>query len=220
MALAGIVYLFGVGCLLLIERETALIEHVGLVAFGPVATAQHGYQDSLLRWLEYFNPVINLPAFFCGAVAANIYLLQQTRPMGPQEQTWAHSLVALSLVAVLATHFWLYSALAPTHGFIGRTASMLYIPLVAFLVYGLARYPDSFCARVIGCTLLVKLGETSYSIYLLHAFFGWNARDFYYLKLNPWVLWAIAICCLLAISRCSYLWFERPVQRWLRRQMF
>jgi peptidoglycan/LPS O-acetylase OafA/YrhL len=215
---AALSYGAGVGCLLVFWHYSATVEHVASVAFGPIATEKHGYQDSLIRWLNYFNPLVNLPAFVCGAVAANICLGNQEKPLEKAQQRWGAWLVAFSIVAVLGVHFWIYLELAPANAFVGRTASVLYVPLVAVLVYALARYQDGICSRAIGSSPLVKLGEASYSIYLLHAFFGWNARDYYYLQLNPWLLYVIAISCVIIISRLTYLLFERPVQRWLRRK--
>src|SRR5262249_22242063 len=72
LAVAALGYAAGIGLLLLFWHSYNTIEHVAEVAYGPIATVKHGYQDSLLRWLNYFNPIINLPAFLCGAVAANI----------------------------------------------------------------------------------------------------------------------------------------------------
>lgn len=200
-------------------RHSALIEHIASVGFGQYATEQHGYQDSLQRWLLYFNPWVNLPAFFCGALIANMYLKLKEKPLYKWEQAYGGIFTLTVSLAVLSFHFFFYLYLAPTNGFIGRTASLLIVPGIALLIFCLTRYSSTLLNRFLSISLFIKLGEASYSIYLLHAFFGWYPRDFYFLHLNPWLLYILAVSCILIISRFSYLLFERPVQRYLRKKM-
>ncbi|MGJ5813610.1 acyltransferase family protein [Paludibaculum fermentans] len=216
ISIAGFGYLVGVGLLLWFDHYSSAIDRVAEVAFGPIATVQHNYQDSLLRWLNYFNPLINLPAFVCGAVAANIHLSLKDKAPTRVEKAISGYVVTGCVVATLAAHLSVYLMIAPHNPFFGRNGSLLYVPMVTVLVYVLSHYPQALCSRAIGSKLTVKLGEASYSIYLLHAFLGWNARDYYYLNLNPWLLYITAVISILVISRISFLCFERPVQRWLR----
>ena len=198
---------------------TDTINHVALVGFGPYATESHGYQDSLLRWLYYFNPLVNLPAFFMGTIIAHIYRVTKKKALNKREQACAGWITFGSVLVVWAVHYWFFMHIGPTNGFIGRTASLLNVPLIAVMIYCLVRYSDTFINKWLSLSLFIKLGEASYSIYLLHAFFGWYARDFYYLNLNPWLLYLLAVTCILIMSRCSYVLFERPVQRFLRKKM-
>jgi peptidoglycan/LPS O-acetylase OafA/YrhL len=197
----------------------AQINYVAKVAFGPVGSAvESNYQNSFLRWLYYFNPVMNMGAFLTGNLVANLYLIQKDKPLSPTELRYGGLFTLLSLLLLLAVHLYLFT-LGLKIPFYGCTASSLYVPLVGLPLYCLVRYHHTGFVRFIGSTLPVKLGQASYSIYLLHALFAWNARDYYYLHLNPWVLYAISITCVLIISRYCYLYFERPVQRWLRVKM-
>jgi len=198
-------------------RFENVVENIALVGFGECATMHNGYQDSLLRWIYYFNPLVNLPAFFFGAALAQIHLLK--KPLNRFELRLGNWITFLSLVSMLSVHFWICLGLAPTHGFFGRTGSILVAPLMACVIFCLIRYSSTFFNRILAIPLFVKLGEASYSIYLLHAFFGWYSRDYYHFHLNPWLLYGIAMCCILIISRASYLIFERPVQKWLRNIM-
>jgi peptidoglycan/LPS O-acetylase OafA/YrhL len=200
-------------------RHSAQIDHAALIGFGTVATEQHGYQDSFMRWLYYFNPLVNLPAFFMGTLIANIYLKVKDRPLSSLEKRFAGWFTFGSISAVLAIHYFFYIILAPTNGFIGRTASVLDAPLIAIMLYCLVRYSSTLWNKCLSWSLLVKLGESSYSIYLFHAFFASYPRKFYHLNLNPWVLYTLTIVCILALSRLSYILFERPVQRFLRRKL-
>ena len=206
-------------CLIYCNRYEDVIDKIALVGFGQYATMQNGFQDSLLRWLYYFNPMVNLPAFFFGTVIANIYLIKKDNPLHRLEKKCGALFTGLSVIATLGLHFWLYLYVAPTNGFIGRTASLLTVPLIGLMICCLTRYPSTLINKCISWKLFVKLGEASYSIYLLHAFFGWYSRDFYYLGLNPWILYILAMGCILIISRCSYVIFERPIQKWLRKKM-
>ena len=42
------------------------INRIGLAIFGPAASTDNGYEDSLLRWLLYFNPAARLGEFLAG----------------------------------------------------------------------------------------------------------------------------------------------------------
>jgi peptidoglycan/LPS O-acetylase OafA/YrhL len=194
------------------------IEHVAATAFGSGATVEAGYENSLRRWLLYFNPVMNLAAFFFGLVTAHLYMVVRRHKLSRFETRFGPLLTLLSIAALLGAHFYIYLDLGARDGFYGSTGSSMYAPLVAPVIFCLVRY-SSLWRRVLETSLPVKLGQASYSIYLLHAFFGWNARDYYYLGLHPWLLWAIAVCGVMAIARVSYVCFERPAQRFLRKKM-
>jgi peptidoglycan/LPS O-acetylase OafA/YrhL len=195
------------------------IERAAFIAFGKEATVDFGYENSLIRWLVYFNPVVNLVAFFFGAVVANVYFHIKDKSISEQERIWGSALTFISVVAVICAHFFIYLDIGKANWLYGGTGSSLYVPLVAAMIFCLARYSGCLWSQMIGNPLFVNLGKASYSVYLLHAFFGWNARDFYYLNLSPWFLYAIAVSFVLCISRLCYIGFERPVMRWLRRKM-
>jgi peptidoglycan/LPS O-acetylase OafA/YrhL len=55
------------------------INRIGFAIFGSVASTDNGYEESLMRWLLYFNPVARLGEFLAGLAAAHLYLAQ--RPM-------------------------------------------------------------------------------------------------------------------------------------------
>lgn len=203
-------------CLLIINRFNHVVEHVALAGFGSYATCAHGYQDSLLRWLYYFNPIVNLPAFLFGALTANIYLSLKNHSLSSFEKKYGKQIALLSICLVLATHGILYEYFASLYSFIGYTSSLLITPLIALLIFALVRYPSSIPTKILSLPLFTKLGAASYSTYLLHAFFCFTSRKFYHLHLNPWLLYVLSILSILILSRLSYLLFERTAQRWLR----
>lgn len=193
------------------------IERVGVAMFGPTASAASGYDNSLLRWLFYFNPVARLAEFLGGLAAAQLYLAPSRRaqalnPVSASEYT------LIAILAVVLVHLWLYGMIAPTNAFIGRIASPLYGPLVATMLFFIARY-DTRWSRLLSRPLPVQLGEASYSIYMLHeivpsAFkrLGLMTTD----VATAWVTWAGALVLLALMSRMSCALFERPARRWLR----
>jgi peptidoglycan/LPS O-acetylase OafA/YrhL len=206
--------------LILCSKYTASINKAALAGFGEYATTTKGYQDSLLRWLNYFNPWVNLPAFIFGVCVAKICLLQQTKSLASIEKKWGGWFTGISILVLFISYYltyFIYTSLF--NNFVGRAGSLLYTPLIVLLIYCLVRYQDTWLNKIISCRLFVKLGLASYSIYLLHAFFGWYPRDFYYLGLNPWLLYVLAIISVLVISYFSYLLFERPAQMLIRRQL-
>jgi peptidoglycan/LPS O-acetylase OafA/YrhL len=193
------------------------INRIGSEMFGPVASTATEYDNSLLRWLFYFDPVARLAEFFAGVAAAQLYLKPPQRVATlTAERASEYTLVAI--LSVVLIHLWLYGLVAPSNGFIGRIASPLYGPLVAVATYFIARF-DTPWSRLLAYPLAVQMGEASYSIYLLHeivpsAFkrLGLTTTD----VAAAWIAWAGALLVLMLISRASYALFERPARQWLR----
>jgi len=195
---------------------SAAIDRVALAAFGPIATDQNGYQDSLLRWLYYFNPLVQMVHFFGGVTAAQHYLARRKEPSEFRTAlgSW---LVPISVTFVFGAHLYLYGVVAYHNGFVGRNASSFYGPLVVVMIYLITRFHSGALSRVLSYSIIVKLGEASYSLYLLHAFFHGALPSYVHaLGLNRWIVWGMYLIFLLCVSRASYVFFERPVRRILR----
>lgn len=194
------------------HRDT--IENTALVAFGPIATEAHGYQDSLIRWLYYFWPMSQIVHFFGGVAAAQAFLWQKQSARG------GALIVPLCAAAVLITHFYLYLVIAPTDGFVGRNASSFYGPLVVLAICAMVLWPGTAVPRLLSQPFMVKCGEASYSLYLLHAFLSpYLARPHATISLNGWALWSACLIFLLGLSRTSYVLFERPARNTLRKRL-
>lgn len=96
------------------------------------------------------------------------------------------------------------------------------VPGIAALIFCLARY-DTQIARFFSGATIVRFGEASYSLYLLHmpiiVAFRWEAA--------PMRTWEIGVAdlaravpfaaALIGASLVSYEYFEMPAQRALRR---
>lgn len=136
--------------------------------------------------------------FLLGLVAAHLFKAGVLR--GP---AWAYALLALTGIALLIR--------AP----IGTLAQGLDCGIPAFLI---------LCGFV-GCepylrraSLLVRMGDHSYSVYLIHP--AMLYVSYYLYKLTHVRYGVISILCLAAIAlvgAASYRFVERPAGRWLTR---
>jgi peptidoglycan/LPS O-acetylase OafA/YrhL len=218
IGLGAAAYVLTVIYLLLCVHYQPGIDRVGLAAFGPVASSGYGYQDSLLRWLLYFNPAGRLGEFFVGMAAAHIYLAQPPRQLR-SSSAWAPAVTLVAILATVAIHLWLYMVIAPGSSFIGRIASPLYGPVVAIALYLIARH-DTPWSRILSHSILVRLGQASYSIYLLHGILPLVFSRLGFFAADPrlaWPMWAGSLVLLVVVSRISYVQFERPARLTIRR---
>ena len=126
-----------------------------------------------------------------------------------------------AVVGAVAIHFFLYDVVASYSVTIGRIASPLYAPAVAVMMYLVARY-DTFSSRLFSSPVLVRFGEASYSIYLLHEVLPSVYKRLGILAVDPslfWPMWGGSLVLLALISRASYVYFERParlaIRKWL-----
>ena len=207
----GIVVVYFLLCRYLEED----INRIGFAIFGPVASTDNGYEESLMRWLYYFNPAARLGEFLAGLAAAHLYLAQRPTTLSAAR---ASAVTLTAILAVVMIHLWLYGVVAYHSSFIGRTASSLYGPLVAATVYLVARY-DTPWSRLFSHAIPVRLGEVSYSIYLLHEVIPSAFKRLGLMTADiavAWVTWAGSLLLLALISQISYAVIERPARSWLR----
>ena len=130
----------------------------------------------------------------------------------------ASAVTLTAILAVVMIHLWLYGVVAYHSSFIGRTASPLYGPLVAMTIYLVARY-DTPWSRLFSLAIPVRLGEVSYSIYLLHEIIPSAFKRLGLMTTDiavAWVTWAGSLVLLALISLVSYAVIERPARTWLR----
>jgi peptidoglycan/LPS O-acetylase OafA/YrhL len=193
------------------------INRIGLAIFGPAASTDNGYEESLMRWLLYFNPAARLGEFLAGLAAAQLYLARWQGP-ATLSAPRASAATLTAILAVVMIHLWLYGVVAYHSSFIGRTASPLYGPLVAVTIYLVARY-DTPWSRLFSHAIPVRLGEVSYSIYLLHEIIPSAFKRLGLMTTDiavAWVTWAGSLVLLMLISLVSYAVIERPARTWLR----
>jgi peptidoglycan/LPS O-acetylase OafA/YrhL len=158
--------------------------------------------------LLLFSPLAHLPEFVLGICAC---LLLKRGAIPARVVAWAAWVAPAAMVAVCGLGLgWLPLGMV----FVGLLA-----PGCAGLVVGLTG--TGWPARVLGSRPLVRLGEASYALYVLHLplhwyvgwvnghvlRWGWNSAG--YLALN--------LAVMLAVSLVVFRWYEEPLRRWIRR---
>jgi len=184
-------------------------------------------EQSLYRWLFYFSPYARVFEFFMGCLAAHAFILHLDRPVTRTE----HQIANAMLVAALAT-LGLFGALnlgvvrlGGLNAYVQHLSlNFLCAPAIGYILFYVGRYDSGF-TRFMASPTLVALGETSYSIYLVHT---WTLRIF---SRPPrpdadW-LWGsegafrviCAIVLTLLVSYATYRLIEVPSRSWLRRKL-
>jgi peptidoglycan/LPS O-acetylase OafA/YrhL len=166
------------------------------------------------------SPFLRVWEFLIGATLGAIFLLARAQPARARVNTARvrSGALALALLALPAI------ALAP--GLPGVSASVgdalhwyvLYTPFFALIIIALAAGP-TFATRFLSHPWIVRLGEASYALYILHAI----PRGLLPLILPPnasrattaWIS-LLAIAGSIAASLLVYSWVETPARRWLR----
>jgi peptidoglycan/LPS O-acetylase OafA/YrhL len=118
-----------------------------------------GYHGQMHRWLYTTLPLVRLPEFVMGVVAARLFVLNDTHAAGGRRLAWMTIAASLGCLGVLATG----SAMWPDTWL--RTG--LWDPVFVLLIVALARGGGGI-ARALSSRMAIILGEASYSLYLLH----------------------------------------------------
>ena len=194
-------YFYFLFAILLLLPQKLFLPVAGSVFMAGIALGE--FADPLPVWLTVTtNPI--LLEFYLGAVIAFLYLngLRLTRP-------WALAVIASGIATIL------FSDNVVQHGqwqkviFWGLPCGALLLGAVSLEHAGL-RIPR----------LLVALGNSSYSLYLVHPFLipalgkTWWA---FHLgnTLSPFVLFISGFCIAILAGHASYLAIEKPITQWL-----
>jgi peptidoglycan/LPS O-acetylase OafA/YrhL len=183
-----------------------------------------GFEASFYRWLFYFSPYVRVLEFILGCFAAQALLELSKREVSPREYRWATValIFALASLVVFGLLYLGVFALPIINDYVQFFAlNFLCAPSMAIVLFCVARYDSPF-SRAMSAPLLVALGETSYSIYLVHS---WTLRIFERSPPNLTPLWAAdaiwRVACgiglTLVVSYGTYRLIELPGRIWLRR---
>jgi peptidoglycan/LPS O-acetylase OafA/YrhL len=144
------------------------IDQFGIAHFGPIAGRSSGLQDSFLRWVIYFAPYSRLPEFLLGCLVAALYRRLEARAASPIEQKAARVIAYLSIAAIVAVTVIIALPANPFSFLQFLHANFGFAVPVAVLIFVLARYRTAI-SRALSRDWIVRCGEVSYSIYLLHS---------------------------------------------------
>jgi peptidoglycan/LPS O-acetylase OafA/YrhL len=184
------------------------------------------FDQSFFRWLFYFSPYLRVLEFFMGCLAAHAFMLRANRPVAAIERRMANGSLALALMMLgfFGVCYLGFIGYGELHAYVQFLAlNFLCAPLIGFVLFYLARYDTAF-TRFMSSPVLVLLGETSYSIYLVHT---WTLRIFTRPpapELNwIWISDAVlrvtcGIGLTLVVSYATYKIIEVPSRAWLRRK--
>jgi peptidoglycan/LPS O-acetylase OafA/YrhL len=169
--------------------------------------------DEFVHWLLFQSPWGRISEFLLGAIAAQAFLMRAAngeRLLTGRLVTYGSSAAfAFLILAVYGRSYTPYAAIGTQCG----------AAFIAILIYATARY-RSYLASFLSNPLLIKLGNASYSLYLLHYFVLHEYGQWLVVRFPQVSRWAIFLAMMIvaiAISYVSYLVIERPAIRWVRR---
>ena len=184
-------------------------------------------ENSFYRWCFYFSPYARIFEFFLGCLAVHVFMLVRARPVTARERSLANLglLVAMLTLAVLGALYVGAIEIGGAGPYVQHLAlNFLCAPAIAFVLFYSCRY-DTLFTRLLSASILVVLGEMSYSIYLLHPFTirmfsappppEWDLA--WSLNVSFRVLFAIVLTLLLAYA--TYRLIEVPSRVWLRAKL-
>jgi len=184
------------------------------------------FQDSFYRWLFYFSPYSRLAEFLMGCLASHVYVWSSSRPVTEGGRRRANIVLALMLsLLILFGAFYIDLLRAPlVNEYVKHLAlNFLCAPAIGYILFYVARYDTGF-TRFLSRPMLLALGETSYSIYLVHTWtiglFNKAAPELNVFTGVEAVLRIVAAILLtLLLSNATYRLIETPGRRWLRRHL-
>jgi peptidoglycan/LPS O-acetylase OafA/YrhL len=182
------------------------------------------FQHSYYRWLFYFSPYARVFEFLMGCLTAHLFIATRERPAAAWERHAAAMalVVALGLLVLVGMLYQDWIKMGEVNNYIRHLAlNFLCAPAIAVVMFCACRYDNAF-SRFLSLPLLVALGDTSYSIYIVHT---WTLRMLNH-PLMPfnWI-WGIeaifrvafAIILTLIVAYATYRLIEVPSRIYLRR---
>jgi peptidoglycan/LPS O-acetylase OafA/YrhL len=169
-------------------------------------------------WLKVaaYNPLLRLPQFFLGVVLGRLFCLRvkagQGAGLAASAQAWVAAAASLVLFA------------APVSGSAWVFRDLALLPAFALLIWSLA-FSGDWLARFLEHRWIVRLGEASYALYILHS------PLYFYLRMadhrsglglavsSVRAFFAAYVAVSVLVSIGVFLWVEEPARRWLRTRL-
>jgi peptidoglycan/LPS O-acetylase OafA/YrhL len=168
--------------------------------------------QELTHWVLFQSPYGRISEFLLGALAAQFYLVRAGKSDGALT---GNLLTYGSLGLFVALVVALFAPARNPYSVIGTQCGAIF---VAILIYAAARY-RSLLSRLLSSALLVRLGNASYSLYLLHYFVLHDYGQLLVVRhpeVSRWAIYIGMMVVALAVSYVSYILIERPALRWVR----
>jgi peptidoglycan/LPS O-acetylase OafA/YrhL len=190
-----------------VATHQAQVYSLGLLFYGTPPLAQ-----KFTGWVNFYTPIGRMSEFLLGAAAAQ-YFLSSSSP----GRFFVNLPSGSSTTIGAALACWMIGSSVIPSPLYGVNASIA-AALVACFVLSSVLY-RSWISRLLSTPLLVKCGEASYSLYLLHYYtmHEWAAPRATALgTAGRIMMYGVGALISLALARIVYLSFERPALRWLR----
>lgn len=163
--------------------------------------------DQLFHWLSFQAPWGRIFEFILGALAAQAYMT------GNKLVAYLRGLTYLSLSGFMGV-----TGLIVIFSGFGAIATSLAAPLLALGLYSISSSRTAL-SQLLSTRLMVRLGDASYSLYLLHYFVLHEAIlhfAYIYPGIPSWVLFFVGVLVSVALAQVSYVLFELPTKRIVR----
>jgi peptidoglycan/LPS O-acetylase OafA/YrhL len=168
--------------------------------------------NELTHWILFQSPYGRISEFLLGAIAAQVLLIRAGKS---ESRSTAMLLTYGSLGIFVVLVVAIYGQARSPFSVIGTQCCAAF---VATLIYAAARY-RSLLSQLLSSPLFVKLGNASYSLYLLHYFVLHDYGQLLVVRhpdVSRWAIYIGMMLVALAVSYISYMVVERPAIRWVR----
>jgi len=193
-------------CWILLLAPASLFVLAGGGLFGTAAQTI-AYTTRFAAFMQ-FNPALHLPAFIMGIALQRLFTLERPSPLVNSWRAGAISWASLLLIGVILGAGWKLPAPLVHKG--------LLAPLFAALMFGLASGRGALAAALANREM-VRLGEASYSVYLLHIPLQGAAAAINNLTLripvSSWTFLAADFALTIAVSFLTLDYVETPYRK-------
>lgn len=166
--------------------------------------------DAQIKAYWYVHPITRLPDFLVGVLLYRVYQSVSNKKISYATATcWEAGVIVCFFL------FYLGAADVPK---VYRYSCYYWLPVsLLILVFALQK---GGIARLLSHRFLIIGGEISYSFYLIHLFviLTYSKMAVLYQWPTRWIVSVpIIFCITILLSLCSYYYFEKPANRWVKR---